>query len=364
MTTYKAVYYTSDNRSYHATIFLSSITLTIRFIGEDGLQKDIYWLADNIISLIEQPHQSELLHKKIDGATERLVIRDAELLKAIKKNFRYYKFSGSPHRFLAKTSNKILLVFVFFIGILALGYLWFVPWLGGKISNGFSKQWEVEMGDKMYESVAALYTIDSAKTLLLNDFYQQLHFNVDYPVEVTVVKGEEINAFAIPGGHIVIYDSILKSMQTPEELAALLSHEASHIALRHSLKNMFRSLARQMFLLMVFGNESGVGSFLVDNADNLKELEYSRSLETEADNNGLQLMAKSGINPKGMLLLMEVLQKHTGANEPAAFLNTHPVFKNRIENIKKQIQQLPSLPKENNNLKSIFDQLQSIAQRY
>ena len=89
-----------------------------------------------------------------------------------------------------------------------------------------------------------------------------------------------------------------------------------------------------MFLMMVIGNESGLAGFLVDNADNLKGLEYSRSLETEADNHGIGLMNSANINPAGMLGLMEMLQKETKGKEPAAFLSTHPVFKRRIENIK------------------------------
>src|SRR5205823_5662759 len=134
----------------------------------------------------------------------------------------------------------------------------------------------------------------------LNQFYKQLHYDVHYPVQITVVHSDEMNAFAIPGGHIVVYDAILETMKTPEELAALLAHEASHVALRHSLRNIFRSQARKMFLSLLMGNQASIVSVVVNNADELKGLEYSRSLETEADNNGIQLMANSNINVQGM----------------------------------------------------------------
>jgi predicted Zn-dependent protease len=168
------------------------------------------------------------------------------------------------------------------------------------------------------------------------------------------VASGEVNAFAIPGGHIVVYDAILDNMKTPEELAALLGHEASHIALRHSLRTIFRSMARTMFLWLIMGNQHSVISTVISNADELKGLQYSRSLETDADNNGMQLMAKSGIDVKGMLRLMQLLQKESGKAEPAAFLSTHPVFKDRIQHIENQIHHLPATTTQNPRLKELF----------
>jgi predicted Zn-dependent protease len=211
------------------------------------------------------------------------------------------------------------------------------------------------MGEQMYQSVIQQYKVDSRKTVILNDFYKQLHYNTGYPVTITVVESQDMNAFAIPGGHIVVYSSILENMKSPDELAALLGHEASHIALRHTLRNLFRELARRMFLALVIGNESGIASVVVDNANALKRLQYSRSLETEADNNGLQLMAKNNINVRGMVQLMYMLQKESGGGEQqTSFLSTHPVFKDRISNIEKQIQQLPAATTSNENLKKLF----------
>jgi predicted Zn-dependent protease len=222
------------------------------------------------------------------------------------------------------------------------------------MANRFSKEAEINLGEQMYQSVKLQYRIDNQKTAILNEFYKQLHYDVGYPVSITVVESKEMNAFAIPGGHIVVYDAILDQMKTPEELAALLGHEASHIALRHSLRNVFRSMARQMFIAIIAGDQSGIVSVVVNNADALKGLQYSRSLETEADDNGLQLMEKSNINPQGMRRLMQMLQKESGAGEPSAFLSTHPVFKDRIQHIETRLKQLPAITTANDSLKTIF----------
>ena len=91
--TYKGSYYDAAGRIFPATIFLSSVTLTIRVLDEQGLEKDLYWLADKIESLEEDATgTAQLRYRNIEGNQERLLVRDQELLKAIKKHFRQVRF--------------------------------------------------------------------------------------------------------------------------------------------------------------------------------------------------------------------------------------------------------------------------------
>ena len=357
--TYSAVYYLSSGRFYNATIFLSSITLSIRYKDENNISNDVYWLAENISSFEDDPLGSVLRYRNKDGQEERLVIRDPELLHAIKKHFSHYRFVGGwKHRVLGNTRNKIVIFLSFVVAIFLAGYFWLIPWLGEKIASNTSKEWEVNLGERMHQSMISAYKVDSPHTALINAFFRELHYGLHYPISITVVDSKETNAFAVPGGHIVVYRPIIDKMTQPEELVALLSHEVSHIELRHSLRNIFRSLARKMFLMMIFGNESGLAGFLVNNADNLKGLEYSRALETEADNHGIDLMVSSKVDPEGMLGLMKMLEKETEGKEPAGFLSTHPVFKSRIQNIEKRIMSTKTSSEQNELLKSIFSELQ------
>jgi predicted Zn-dependent protease len=357
--TYTAVYYDPSGRFYKATIFVSSITLSIRYTDENSVSRDVYWLAEKIISFEPEAVAWVLTFKGKDGQLERLVLRDTELVKAVKKKYSHHRFAGGwKHHILGNTRNKLLLLLSVIIAVILTGYFWFIPWLGERAAGRISKEREISMGESMYGSMISRYKIDSAKTNLINDFYQELHYSINYPINITVVKSEEVNAFAIPGGHIVVYTSILDRMKRPEELAALLSHEGSHIALRHSLRNVFRSMARKMFLMLIIGNEAGLAGFLVDNADNLKGLEYSRALETEADNHGIRLMQSSSIDATGMLHLMEILQQETKGKELSALLSTHPVFVSRIANIKSQVNKtgMPALKQE--RLESLFKKIQ------
>src|SRR5687767_13947990 len=108
--TYSAVYYNFSNRFYNATIFLSSITLSIRYTDETNQLKDVYWLAENILSLDEEGTGWMLKYKNNHGQTERLMVRDPELLQAIKKHYSHYRFMGGwKHHVLGNTRNKIFI---------------------------------------------------------------------------------------------------------------------------------------------------------------------------------------------------------------------------------------------------------------
>ena len=354
-TTYSATYHDAAGRFYPATIFLSAVTITIRYQDENNRQKDVNWLTKDLIAVNKQIIGSELQHRNSKGEVDRLGIRDEQLIQALKKTLSHHKlFGNTSARVAGNVWTKLAVIALIILFVLLGAYLWFVPWLGERIANSFSKETEISMGEKMYESMMPQYKIDSGKTVILNEFYKELHYDVGYPVTITVVDSKEMNAFAMPGGHIVVYSTILENMKTPEELAALLGHEASHIGLRHSLRNIFRDLSRKMFLALLFGNDSGITAVVVSNANALKQLEYSRSLETEADDNGLQLMAKNNINVQGMVKLMQMLQKESGGAETSPFLSTHPVFKDRIQNIETQIKKLPAVTTGNDRLKKLF----------
>ncbi|RYY18035.1 MAG: M48 family metallopeptidase, partial [Chitinophagaceae bacterium] len=325
--TFRAIYHDELNHFYNAEIFISSVTLTMRFKNELGETIDRNWLGEDIVSLEQEALQSTLYYKNESGKTEKLVIRDAALLEQIRHHFRHRRFAGKKlHYSTGKTGYRILAILLAILLLVGCLYLFLVPWIGERVAVRFSKEREISLGDQMYRSIISNSKVDQHKTSVLNKFYNALQYKVSYPVKITVIQSDEVNAFAIPGGHIVVYDGILEGMKTPGELAALLGHEASHIQLRHSLRNIFRSMARKMFLLIVLGGDAGIAGYLADRADDLKGLQYSRELETEADNSGITLMRNSGLDPAGMLQLMNLLAKEGAGKETSALLSTHPVF--------------------------------------
>lgn len=357
-TNLNAIYRNAAGEQFPATLFYSSVTLTIRYTDAENRQIDVYWLALQMQSFEITALDTRLHYLNMDGANEQLIIRDEGLVALLKKQFRSYPVAGGwYHRIWGSVRNKVLLITGTVLAIIALLYLLVVPWLGEKMAMRFSKETEMEMGDQLYKATVSAEDIDTARSRILTDFYAALEYKVGYPVQVTVVRSADINAYAIPGGHIVVNDAILEGMKTPEELAALLGHEATHIAERHSLRTLFRGTARRLFLSLLIGNNSGVVGYLVSNADELKGLQYSRSLETEADQKGILLMEKSGLNTEGMLHLIQMLQRETGGAAPVSYLSTHPDFEKRIADIKSVIKEHPGGEAGSSSLKGLFHSL-------
>src|SRR5574343_115137 len=354
-TTYHATYVNAAGQQFASVLFLSPVTITIRYTAAEAGQTDLYVLAQEVLRMETRGADMVLYFATSAGAQGQLILRDQVLQQQVLHTYRSYPFAGKPvHRMFNSATSKFLLlagIVLLFLGSL---YFFLVPWIAEKIALNFSKEYEIQLGTSLYEGSIKGQEVDTMQTRLLNDFYKELNYETGYPITITVVKSDIVNAYALPGVHIVVFDAILEGMKTPEQLAALLGHEASHVAKRHSLRNIFRSMGRKLFISMVIGNDAGVLSYIADNADELKGLAFSRSLETEADDNGLRLMDGAGLQTEGMTQLMELLRSEAGEAEPSSFMSTHPIFKERIEHIQEERKKYNAGQPASPKLKAIF----------
>ena len=135
----------------------------------------------------------------------------------------------------------------------------------------------------------------------------------------------------------------------------MLSHEFTHVNNKHSTKSIFRRLGSKVFLGLLFGRFGTVTSVVVNHADNLKSLKYSRSLEKEADIDGLAILTKRNIDPNGFVDLFHHLQEAGPTNNLPEFLGSHPDVEKRIAYIQEASKGTPV--KEDAELKAIFEKL-------
>ncbi len=354
-TTYNATFINAAGQQFSAVLFLTPVTITIRYTTMESGQTDLYVLADEVVKLEQRAADQALYFVTSAGLQGQLILRDPVLQQQVLHTYRSYPFTGKPvHRIFNSARSKFLLLAGVVLLFLAALYFFLVPWIAEKIAMNFSKEYEMELGESIYAGSIKGMEVDTMQTRLLNDFYTALQYETGYPIKITVVKSDIVNAYALPGGHIVVYDAILEGMKTPEQLAALLGHEASHVAKRHSLRNIFRSLGRKLFISMVIGNDAGVLGYIADNADDLKGLAFSRALETEADDNGLRLMDGAALNTEGMSQLMEMLRNESGGAEPSSFRSTHPIFADRIEHIQQERKKYTAGKPASARLREIF----------
>lgn len=253
---------------------------------------------------------------------------NASFVQALKQQLEHKdsSFAGSLLRMNAFT--LLLMVLLLFSGVYwAISTI--VPWAGLKL---IKPKTETALGEKMHESIMRGETIDEKRTVLMQQFAKELKLSKDYPIQLTVVKNKEVNAYAIPGGNIVVYTGIIKAMKSPDELAALLGHEAAHINERHSLKSILRSAATGLMVSVVLNDVSGIFSIVVENAEGLRTMHFSRGIEANADEEGMKLLVKNGIHPLAMKKLMQRLKENTPEIPDAfSFMLSHPATDERIK---------------------------------
>jgi predicted Zn-dependent protease len=149
-----------------------------------------------------------------------------------------------------------------------------------------------------------------------------------------------VNAFALPGGQIFITRALFEKLEWENELAGVLGHEIGHVIHRHGAEHMATGQLGQMLVM-------GVGIGASDNASRgrlammaaamasqMLQMKYSRSDELESDRYGLDAMVDAGLNPAGMLRVMEVLMEASKGRTPPAMMSSHPHPEARIEKIK------------------------------
>jgi beta-barrel assembly-enhancing protease len=231
-----------------------------------------------------------------------------------------------------------------------------VPFLGMRM---IGVRQEITMGNKLKqvmlkETTALGAEIDISGTKNLQDFADKLNLSSTYPIRLTLVNRDLVNAYALPGGQIVVYRGILEKIKSPEALAALLAHESTHVNERHSLRSMLRNAASGIVVTIIFSDATGVSGALVSNANALNGLRYSRSLEAEADRKGMDLLITNKVNAKGMKELMEELEKEGDIPGNLSFLSSHPLTKQRIKAATDYIKEHPQTGTQRNDLSNLF----------
>lgn len=327
----KAIYF--DGKSSvqrEATIKLTSFGIEITFFS-DFNSEIVRWDKDNIhIPDITTGNKIVLRYGK-EFPYQNIELKNDSFANELLERYNLDKKSKKYSLFTENGFKGIILGVLVFIGVFFLFYKVILPNVAETAALTIPIEYEQSFGEKIKETLISNYVVDSTKTKSLQKFYEKLNYESEYTINLTVVNSPIQNAFATPGGNIVVFSGIIDHMECPEELAALLGHELTHINKRHSTKSIFRSLANVMVLSVLLNDVNGITSIIIDNANSIGELSFSRGLEEEADTEAIQLMLENNINPNGMLGLLEQLNQLNQGIEIPEFLTTHPMTENRID---------------------------------
>jgi hypothetical protein len=172
---------------------------------------------------------------------------------------------------------------------------------------------------------------------------------VQYPWEFHCVNSKEINAFALPGGYVFINRGAIEVADNEAQLAAVMAHELSHVALRHGTAQVSKARLMQGATEIfggIFGGSTG-GALLTQGVAlgaGGALLHYSRSDETQADVLGTQALYDAGYDPRAMAQFFEKLESETKAKNPPQFLSDHPNPGNRVDRVDEEVDKLGGVP--------------------
>lgn len=153
--------------------------------------------------------------------------------------------------------------------------------------------------------------------------------------ELVLIDEPEVNAHVMAGGKITFYTGLIRKLNlTDDEIAAVMGHEISHALREHTREKMSQQQAGGL-VVSIGGALLGAGQATMQVANMAKslalDLPFSRGMETEADEYGLELAARAGYNPKAAISLWEKMGKLGGGGP--GFLSTHPAPADRMANL-------------------------------
>lgn len=157
-----------------------------------------------------------------------------------------------------------------------------------------------------------------------------------YPLHWYVVRDKAVNAFAAPGGYVVVYIGLIEAADSAEEVAGVLAHELQHVAQRHSLKAMVRDTGWRVAWSLAVGDVSGAGNL----AQQLSGLQFSRQQEAQADREGFALLQRAAIDPRGMIRFFDKLAQQDGNS--VALLSSHPASAERKNALEAALHENPT----------------------
>lgn len=237
-----------------------------------------------------------------------------------------------------------------------------LPSLGGTENQDLSPLMERKIGEEIMRDIRRDrdYLDDAPILEYMNSFGNTLvdarpgaRGEAKYDYFFFVVRDNQLNAFALPGGFIAVHSQLLLQAQTESELASVLGHEIGHVVQRHIARSIGQQKQDALIPLAAMilaalasraGGDAAMGVFLGGQGVAIqRQLNFGREAEREADRIGLQIMGEAGFDSSGMVAFFQQMQASTKnySDLVPAWLLTHPLPAERIADIQARIREQP-----------------------
>lgn len=302
----------------------------LRLVGEAGGVIDL-WRYDRL-RLIDEPRPGRPLRLGLAGSDARLTLEDHGVLADLSARAPQLRQKARGR---LGAVLRVAAMTVAAVAVLA-AVLWFVLPRGAAVATRFVPvPWEVALGDQVMDQVIGMFAdsegeaprfCDAAAGRAALDRLTSVLARAagsPYELRVAVLDHEVVNAFALPGGQMIIFRGLIDFAGTPEELAAVLGHEIGHVVRRHTTQLILRNLGVAFFFGVMLGD---LGSGTIAAAgETFLALSYGREAEAEADATAIDLLRAVGVRPDGLASFFRRLSAEAPELPKAlALLSTHP----------------------------------------
>ncbi len=251
----------------------------------------------------------------------------------------YYSPQSSKNE--SESNSQIVIIVIMFLGAIALVFL-----LLNLLVNSFINIIPPEVEQKLGDVIVPIYetqAVNSPQQTTLNRLLDRLETNLPSSqkdhnqYQVLYIPEDTVNAIAIPGNKIIIYQGLLKEVRSENELMMVLGHELGHFAHRDHLRGLGNALILRMTISFFLGDTSIFYSAIATSIKAISDAQYSQTQEKQADEFGLMLLNKTYNHVAGATDFFTKLSKKQNSN--LDFLASHPAPAKRVKAIKKLIKQ-------------------------
>ncbi len=276
-------------------------------------------------------------------APEVLVVADPSFLPAM----RGVRETGSAlSRLRRRTLTSLLLPAFAVIAVIAALWVWALPHLAARVATRVPVEWEEALGARAVQGITASSRVCAEPGRVAAMEKMMATLTADgrggrYTYRVQVVDDDGVNAFAAPGGYIVVFQGLLAAAASADEVAGVLAHEIEHVVQQHAVTGILRDMPMHLALASAVGS-SPLGGSVAQVAYQLGSSSYQRSDERAADAGAIRILGAARISPEGML---DFFRRDAGEGRSESgllnYMSSHPNSAERLAALEEAAAALP-----------------------
>lgn len=239
---------------------------------------------------------------------------------------------------LEKNSLYVLLAVLLTVATLWAGIEWGVPFAARKVAQAIPDSVAVEIAEQslstlddwlLKPSTLPNQTRQHIRALFKKSLKNQSSSNLKLYFRNSPEIGA--NAFALPGGWIIMTDQLVKLAENDQQILAVLAHETGHVINRHGLRSLLQNSMTALFMAGALGDLTSVTSLSVTIPTLLVQNRYSREFERQADRYAVDQLKQQQIPPQALTRILTLLHQNSPADSQYSYLSSHPSLSERVK---------------------------------